>query len=959
MAATVAYGLVGFFVVPPIAKNLIIDVMRERTGREVTVGEVRCNPFALSLTVRDFSMPDRPGSVFFSFDEFYANAELSSLFRWAATVKELRIEGPYVALRRFDDGVVNVLELMDDLTTGKPESDDEGGLPRALLQHMHVIDARIDIEDRYRPEPLLWELGPSQVELAEISTIPERKGSNDVVVRMPDGGTLSVNGTVVVEPLGLAGALSLENATLERLWEAVDYLFDFELKRGDLDLDLEYAVGLEDDGLHLTVDGLDVSMTEFGFRWKGHDVELLEIEAIRVAGGHLEWPEQDVVAESLVIQGVTAFAWIEPDGTPSWDVLVPETTQKQIVETYRTLEERINATARLGRFELRGAGAEFEDRTFDEPILFVVRDANLAVTDITTEEGSRWPFEAEAVFAESAAARAAGTFGASPLALDAEVGLGGLELGKYQPYVARFAPLDLKAGVLDVSGVARASKGPDAEDLDATFEGRFGVEGLNLDETVTGGRLLGWGDLEVAGIEATLQPMSARVADVDVHGAGIDITIAEDGTVNLLEFFKAMGGTEGGDGASGAPAEGGLPPVAIARFRLHDCWGRFTDNTVEVPFVLALEPVNGTVTGISTTGTSAAELDIEGDISSGGLVRLGGSLDLLDSTRFADLGIDIRDVALPPLSPMSVKFIGHPIAGGNVSLDLDYDIADRYLTARNRIEADDLILGDKVEGEGLVNLPFKLGVSLLKDKEGRIALDVPFEGSFDTPGFGIAAAAGAATKVVFSEIVKSPFKLLGKLGGGSDDQDLEYVEFAAGSSVLDEYAAAKLETLVNALNERPALAMGVVGASDPEADATALRTASFNDALVAGGVAQEQVDTPAPIEILEGLYGSTVSEPTLEAVRSRHTAPDAADPAAAGVLDDAAYRRALTEALIAAQPVDPAAVVALGPARAEAIRARLVDVGGLDASRVSLLPVEAAGDDGGDWVRCRLELEAG
>ena len=69
VAAVVLYGLVGFFVVPAIAKKLIVDTARERTGREVTVGEVACIPFALSLTVRDFSMPDRPGWVVLSFDE--------------------------------------------------------------------------------------------------------------------------------------------------------------------------------------------------------------------------------------------------------------------------------------------------------------------------------------------------------------------------------------------------------------------------------------------------------------------------------------------------------------------------------------------------------------------------------------------------------------------------------------------------------------------------------------------------------------------------------------------------------------------------------------------------------------------------------------------------------------------------------------------------------------------------
>ena len=144
-----------------------------------------------------------------AWDRLYANAELSSLFRWAATLKELRIENPHVALRRFEDGAVNVLEVMDDLPESEPEPDDEGGLPRALLQHVQVVDGSIDLEDRYRPEPLLWELGPSQVELHDITTIPEREGSNDVVIGLPNGGSSQgqrYGGRGTARPGGRAGA---------------------------------------------------------------------------------------------------------------------------------------------------------------------------------------------------------------------------------------------------------------------------------------------------------------------------------------------------------------------------------------------------------------------------------------------------------------------------------------------------------------------------------------------------------------------------------------------------------------------------------------------------------------------------------------------------------------------------------------------------------------------------------
>jgi hypothetical protein len=955
VAVVVLYALIGFFVVPWIVKGQIERRSLELLGRQATVEKVRCNPFTLSLTIEGLSLPDRPGSVLLSWDRLYANAEVSSLFHWAATLKELRIERPYVALRRFDDGAVNLLELMEGMPETDPDA--EGGLPRALLQQVHVVDARIDIEDRHRPEPLLWQLGPSRVELSDISTIPGREGSNDVVVRMPDGGTLSVNGTVVVEPLGLAGTLALENATLARLWEAVGYLFELDLDRGELDLDLEYAVGLEDDGLHLTVTGLDLGMNGFGLRWKGHDVELLAVEAIEVRGGRLEWPEQVVAAETVLVDGAAAYAWLDEDGRPSWADLVPEPTREQIVEVYRTLEERLQIRAELGRFELRDAAARFEDRTFATPVRFSAEDVDLVVTDVTTRHGTTWPVAASATLEETARGTLQGTFGASPLAVEVEIGLEGLDLAEYQPYVARLAPLDLQAGVLQVTGVARASQEPGAVGLEASFEGGFGIEDLDLDETVTGGTLLGWGDLEVAGVDAVLQPMSARVEKVDVHRAGLEVTVAEDGTVNLLEFFKAL--SEGGDGERAGPGPGrasALPPLQIARFELHECYGLYTDRTVlGEPFRLDIRPVDGTISAITTTGASPADLEIEAGIASGGAVRVGGELALFDYTRLTDLSIDVRDAALPAMSPMSVKLTGHPITGGDVTLDLDYDIVDRYLTATNRIEADDLSLGDKVEGQGLVSLPFKLGVSLLKNKEGRITLDIPFEGSFDTPGFGMATAAAAAGKEIFTELVKSPFRLLGKLGGGVD-QDLEHVEFPAGRTDLDDRAVANLDTLAAGLLERPAIALGVAGVWDPAGDAAALKALALDEALAARGATAEQLETVVPLEILEELYASTVAEPVLEALRGEHTTADPESPEGPGALDEMGYRRALGEALLSAQAVDPAAVEALAPARAEAIRRHLVDAGGIDGARVRVLDPGPSEEPAGDWVRCRLEV---
>ena len=966
VAAAALYALVGFFVVPWIVKGQIEQRSLQILKRQATVEKVRCNPFSLSLTIEGFSLPDRPGSILLSWDRAYANAQVSSLFRWAVTLKKLSIENPYVGLRRFDDGAVNVLELIEDLDNGESGSDDRGGLPRTLLRHLQVVDGRIEIEDRARPEPLVWNLGPAEVTLEDISTIPEHEGTNDIVIGLPNGAELTVNGTVVVEPLGLDGRLSAKGVFLAYTWPAIAHLFKFDLTDGMIGVDCAYNIRLEDDGLHLTIDDAGVRITDFGFKAETHDEDLLRVGTLEISGGHVEWPEQRVSADSVLIDGATAFAWIEPDGTPSWNVLVPEESQEVIVEAYQSLEERINATADLKRFELRNASAEFEDQTFSPPVRFMVHEANLVVTDISSGEGTRWPFDASATFAESATGMARGSFGASPVELEVEVGLEGLQLARYQPYLARFAPLELKAGELRIGGTARASRAKGEGATQASFEGGFEVVGLDLDETVTGDKLIGWGDLKVAGINADLEPMSAEIREVDIHNAGLEITVAKDGTINLLEFFSSLsGGEDARGGGAAATSTEGLPPVRILRTRLHNCYGVYTDNTVSAPFRMALTPINGTISDIATDSRGAAKLDIDAEIDSGGLVRVDGGLDPFDYQRFTDLAIDLRNVQLPAVSPMAVKLIGHPIVNGQVALDLDYDIADRYLKAVNHIEADDLELGDKVEGEGQISLPFKLGVSLLKDKEGRITLDVPFEGSFDTPGFGVATAAGAAAKEISTELLKSPFRLLGKIGGGGGDQDLEFVEFAAGTAVLGEQAIDNLGTLAAALAERPTLALSVDASYDPDADRRGLGEAAFREEVQSRGVSEEDFEIAIPTEVLESIYLDRFVAGDLDILRAQHTA--APKQGAETALDEVAYRGAVRDALIASQPIDDAAVAALAPARAEAIRVFLVDQTGLDPTRVTVNPESTvvepqqqgtAASGSQRWVRCQLELAA-
>ena len=57
-AALLAYALAGFVLAPWLLGRQVVEVARERLGREASVGAIEVNPFAFSLRVHDLRLKD-------------------------------------------------------------------------------------------------------------------------------------------------------------------------------------------------------------------------------------------------------------------------------------------------------------------------------------------------------------------------------------------------------------------------------------------------------------------------------------------------------------------------------------------------------------------------------------------------------------------------------------------------------------------------------------------------------------------------------------------------------------------------------------------------------------------------------------------------------------------------------------------------------------------------------------
>jgi outer membrane protein OmpA-like peptidoglycan-associated protein len=187
-----------------------------------------------------------------------------------------------------------------------------------------------------------------------------------------------------------------------------------------------------------------------------------------------------------------------------------------------------------------------------------------------------------------------------------------------------------------------------------------------------------------------------------------------------------------------------------------------------------------------------------------------GTINPLAAATFADVKASFRDVDLPSFTPYSGAYAGYTIASGSLTMEVAYKVENRKLKASNRFLVNQFEFGDKVESKQATKLPVRFAVSLLKDKDGVIDLDLPIEGSLDDPKFRIGKIVWQVLGNVISKAATAPFALLGKLFGGKGDE-LSSVDFPDGLATLDDAGKKKLDALAKALKERPALKLQATG----------------------------------------------------------------------------------------------------------------------------------------------------
>ena len=283
------FGAIGFFAAPPLVKTILLKQLSAQLHREVSIEQIAINPYALSAKVSGLSIKGEGGKEVAGFDELFVNLSSASIFKLAAVVDEVRLQGLRVAVARVAEGRYDISDLLDEWM--KPKDEPESGTPRFSLNNIQLIKGKIVLDDQ--PKGKLHTISDINLALPFVSSLPYQA---EILVN--PSFSANINGS----PLVLTGESKPFSAThesqlnldLDRFDLAVlqPYLpesLPFRLNAGVLDTEMKAMFKEVSDKVYSVsvvgaahVSGLAVAEPDKSplLDWKRLDVEIDNIDPI-------------------------------------------------------------------------------------------------------------------------------------------------------------------------------------------------------------------------------------------------------------------------------------------------------------------------------------------------------------------------------------------------------------------------------------------------------------------------------------------------------------------------------------------------------------------------------------------------------------------------------------------------------------------------------------------------------
>ncbi|MGA6829125.1 DUF748 domain-containing protein [Nitrospira sp. NS4] len=959
-ALLLLYSLIGFLAVPYIITQYVVPALAETIHHPILVKDVALNPFTLSLTIDGLEIREPDQTPLLGFEQLFVNVRAKTLFLGSHAFEEIRLVMPFVSMKVLPDGRMNLLALVpppdQDAAAASGNSEPPNGKESVPLEIGLLTIERgiVDFRDESKRKPFEMSIVPVQISLRNFTTVQGGENAYAFTAEIGKGESLAWEGRVSLEPLESDGKLSLSGVNLKALYEYVRDRVGFEVNRGQLSVGGQYHFDLKGAAPNVVVKDGTLSILDLAIGEKGSEAPVITIPSFSIDGINVDLLKRQAAAAHVHSAGGRFEAWINPGGVLNYQQLFTPPGEPEAPVGKRKADAAVAAqpdrpwAVEVKEVTLNNYRAMFEDRTLERPSHLEIEGLDLTVRGVRLPLREALGVEVAFKLNQTGQVGAKGSVLVEPLTADLDLSLKEIGLRHFQPYLDPFVEVDIRDGVLDLGGKLHVAKEHGRSPL-LSFQGNIAVNRVSITDRKDFDEVVSWRRLALNRVALEVEPTSVKVGEVVLQEPAVSLVVQRDGTLNLAQLTRQPPAGGPPQPVKKSPEKPAKPATAnIEIVKLLKGSARFRDLSIEPMGKADITELTGTIKGLSSRELAKADVALTGKVDRVAPLRISGQINPLSEEVYTDLSLKFENVDLSVASPYVRKYTGHPITKGKLFLDLVYRVGKQELAGENKVVIDQLTLGDKTDSPDALSLPVAFAVALLKDRTGKIDLDLPVRGNLDDPDFKYGRVLLNVLLNLLGKAATSPLSLVGALIGGSGEE-LSFVEFPAGRSELAEAEVKKLTLLATVLTERPGLSLDVGGVADRKLDARAIAEEKFREKL--RRLKQEESGKPARQDTLDGPL-SVEEETRLIAIwfaREVLTGNSSEKPALSAA--------DMKDRLLGTIVVEEAALRLLAQERAQRIREWLTQQGQIEETRIYL--VEAAVAEGtGATVPTDLKITA-
>ena len=848
-----AYAVIGFLILPPIIRRVAISQLSRQLDREVSIQKVKLNPFALSVAVDGLLIKDKDGQPFVSWDEVYVNFQLSSFLGRAWVFKEISTVRPFVRVQMNRDGTFNFSDLIAKFATSNAPPAAASQPPVLHIDRLHIDGARAAISDLTMRTPFNRVIGPLDVNLENFDTSPGNKNPYSFAGTTDAGETFAWSGHFYLEPFRSRGEVLLSRVSLNKYAPLYQDFVRFDIRSGAIALHANYDFEFGPTNRVMTITNAAFALRDFRLGRPGDDHDIVNLPLFGVTGVGVSLDAHAAEIGSVYASGASFNLQRGKDQALNVvEMTKPaETTASAPGGVILLLQSVTNAVAMLldSTNQWRGTvhevaftncGLHFEDDANLRPAKLDLTDVALSVRDISNVPTTNLTAALSLRWNTNGTIHTGVAASFSPPTADIVLALTNIDFGTLDPYLEPKVNLLVLGSKLGLAGQIHL-RTPENQLPQVTFNGDAWLDDFHTVDGALGEDLLKWDSVRVSGIDANLNPPVVSIKEIALDNVYARVVVETNKAINLAAALRPANtnatmstNTPAVAREVAVPATNAVasvpPKISIGSIVISNAAFQFTDRSMTPNVNFAIQQLGGAIAGISSEELQHADVNLRALMDNVGPVEISGHLNPFSGTQTNELKISVKDVDLTPASPYSGKFAGYRIARGKLNLDLDYEIVGKQLDSKNVITLDQFTFGEKVNSPDATHLPVRLAVAIMKDREGKIILDVPAEGNLGDPQFRVRKVVLRAIVNILEKAATSPFSLLGAVFGGGGEE-LSYQDFSPASAALSPDNTQKLDKLVKGLYERPGLQLEIAGSVDPASDRDGLQRVALEKQL--------------------------------------------------------------------------------------------------------------------------------